>query len=68
MTLTREQREALKRVFDRGPIMAPALPGWRERAMTYLQFRRQAYSVDDCLMVAWNGMWLGIEPDGYTHS
>jgi hypothetical protein len=21
-----------------------------------------------CIMVKWCNMWLGIEPDGYTHS
>jgi hypothetical protein len=37
---------------------------------SYLSFRRTAH-VDhllDCVMVPWCGMWLGIEPDGYTHS
>lgn len=29
--------------------------------MTYEQFF-------GALMVPWCGMWLGIEPDGYTHS
>jgi hypothetical protein len=38
------------------------------KPMTYLQFRRTVHQGFDCLMVRWQGMWLGIEPDGYTHS
>jgi len=59
MILTRKQREALKKIYDRGPL-----------PITYLQFRRTvqyAYHMD-CAMVPWQGMWLGIEADGYTHS
>ena len=26
------------------------------------------YVMADVLMIPWCGMWLGIEPDGYTHS
>lgn len=57
--LTRQQREALKRVYDRQPM-----------PVTYREFRRQAVraSYDNCVMIAWNNIWLGIEPDGYTHS
>jgi len=38
--------------------------------MTYQQFRNTVQSCigDDCVMVRWSGMWLGIETDGYTHS
>lgn len=25
-------------------------------------------SFDDCVMVKWQGMWLGIEKDGYSHT
>jgi hypothetical protein len=59
--LTRAQREALYAVWKRGePNQAP----------TYRAFRRRALrpSYDVCVMVPWCGMWLGIEPDGYTHS
>jgi hypothetical protein len=54
---TREQREALKRIWMRGTD---------ER--TYRQLRRDAVGGNDCLMLNWAGMWLGIERDGYTHS
>lgn len=69
MTLTREQRVALKQVYDRGPIR-PSLvgPNWTGPGLTYRQFRRNARPGFDCLMVPWCGMWLGIETDGYTHS
>ena len=36
--------------------------------MTYKQFRKSVQTGFDCLMVKWQGMWLGIEKDGYTHS
>lgn len=57
--ITRQQREALKRVYDRQPL-----------PVTYREFRRQAVraSYDDCVMIAWNNMWLGIEKCGYCHS
>lgn len=54
---TREQREALKRIWMRGTD---------ER--TYKQLRRDVIGGHDCLMLNWAGMWLGIERDGYTHS
>ena len=57
---TREQREALLRIYKRD---------WEDKPASYTEFRRTAYhSVMGCLMVEWCGMWLGIEPDGYTHS
>lgn len=57
--LTRAQRVALKRVFDRS----------NDGAKSYLQFRRRAhYSFIGCVMIPWCGMWIGIEEDGYTHS
>jgi|TARA_R110000751_G_scaffold245045_1_gene345065 hypothetical protein len=43
---------------------------WQQNSqgMTYRQFRATVQSGFDCVMVRWSGMWLGIEPDGYTHS
>ena len=58
MKLTKEQRVALKRVYDRDHGVAP----------TYRQFRRQLLPGPDCVLIQWKGMVLGIEPDGYTHS
>ena len=60
MKLTKEQRVAVKRIYNR---KAPETQG-----MTYLQFRRTVQYGYDCVMVRWCGMWLGIESDGYTHS
>ena len=58
---TRAQREALFRLWCRG-----------HQGMTYLQFRRTAKmpwgKIDPYLAVSWCGMYIGIEPDGYTHS
>lgn len=59
MVLTRAQREALKRVWDREASTNPP---------SYLAFRRQVQMGYGCIMLPWAGMWLGIEPDGYTHS
>lgn len=59
MVLTRKQREALKRIYNRHDI-----------GMSYSKFRRgvQGSISGDFVMVQWAGMWLGIETDGYTHS
>jgi len=61
---TRAQREALKRVFMRvvhaqKPSATPA---------RYRDFRRKVEPGPGCIMIPYAGMWLGIEPDGYTHS
>jgi len=72
MMLTRPQRVALKRVYDRQPIPAKPmmLDGYYgiKRTISYRQFRRTVRPGSGCIMVEWCGMWLGIEPDGYTHS
>jgi hypothetical protein len=72
MNLTREQRVALKKVFDRqqlpAPVPGPDYFGWA-RYLTYRQFRRLVQpGTFGCIMVPWCNMWLGIERDGYTHS
>ncbi len=54
---TRKQREALARKWQQDP-----------QGLTYRQFRATVLGGWDCIMVRWCGMWLGIEPDGYTHS
>ena len=60
MILTKAQRHALYRVWMRDETIAPS----------YLEFRRRVIpsAMMDCIMIQWHGMWLGIEPDGYTHS
>jgi len=59
---TKEQRKALKRIYDRenhSPLF---------QLMSYKQFRKTVQPGMDCIMVPYCGMWLGIERDGYTHS
>lgn len=72
MLITRAQREAVKRVYDRGPIYLDATlaksihvrrTDYRE---TYRSFRRRCFSAGfGCITVRWCGMWLAIEQDGY---
>ena len=60
--LTREQREALLRLYNRRV-------NWNAKPKTYLAFRRMARQTHmGCIVVPWANMWIGIEPDGYTHS
>jgi len=62
--MNRAQLESLYRVFCRDP----------DGAQSFLEFRRRALlgtavkPEDRYFMIRWCGMWLGIEPDGYTHS
>lgn len=69
MTLTKEQRRALWRVFIRKYPFYNELRKEDARAL-YRKFRRQAISAigGECVMIPFAGMWLGIEKDGYTHS
>jgi hypothetical protein len=55
--LNRAQRQALHRVWLRESLN-----------LTYREFRKTIQPGPGCIMVPWAGMWLGIEPDGYTHS
>ena len=57
--LTKAQRVALYRVWMRldGP-----------QPISYQAFRRMVLPGPGCIMVPFCSMWLGIEPDGYTHS
>jgi hypothetical protein len=57
VNLNKAQRAALARVWSRD-----------SQGMTYRQFRATVEPGPGCAMVPWCGMWLGIEPDGYTHS
>ena len=58
--LTKDQRKALKRIYDR-----QTLP------INYRLFRKSVMGtigMDNADIVNWAGMWLAIECDGYTHS
>lgn len=63
--LTKEQRKALARVYCRQHSPEYDLKSW---IRGYRAFRRTVQAGYGCVMVRWAGMWLGIEPDGYTHS
>jgi hypothetical protein len=69
------QESALRNVFDRQSLTLTAnrfdnLPdgGAGQRKLTFGEFRATVKPGYGCVMVFWCGMWLGIEPDGYTHS
>jgi hypothetical protein len=57
MKINKAQRNALHRKWTQN-----------DQDMSYLQFRRTVQWGWGCIMVQWSGMWLGIEPDGHTHS
>lgn len=61
--LNRAQRVALKRVYDRTVHENQTCD-----TRSYRTFRRGVEHGPGCVMVRFAGMWLGIEPDGYTHS
>lgn len=66
---TRQQREALLRVYRR--TMAETRHRMTQQQymqFSYRAFRRTVQPGPGCIMVPFAGMWLGIEPDGYTHS
>jgi hypothetical protein len=67
MLLTKPQREALKKVYHRAEISHSYGPH-QKHFMGYREFRRGVLPGPGCVMVRYAGMWLGIEPDGYTHS
>jgi hypothetical protein len=64
MKLTAAQKQALKKVYLR------QLGNDNPRFKSYIQLRRKVLSGfhDDCIVINMGYLWLGIEPDGYTHS
>lgn len=78
IVLTKAQRNALFRVFQRD------FPSWvtptrrqdihgrpslvKVPSIQWRRFRARVQPGYDCVMLHWQGMWLGIERDGYTHS
>jgi hypothetical protein len=79
MTITnRNQRVALKRVYDRGTLWAKDLVMTTVdsaygvgKPLTYKEFRKKVsgtFGMDGAVIVPWCGMWLAIERDGYVHS
>lgn len=74
--LTEAQEQAIRRIYDRGPLnqygetlVENAVDPNKSTVMEYETFRQSVYnSFIGCAMVYWQRMWLGVEPDGYTHS
>ncbi|QWY83490.1 hypothetical protein [Rhizobium phage RHph_X2_28B] len=74
--ITLAQTAALHRVFNRNPLylhssgMTHAHPETvNQEQLTFDDFiKLTGIGSYDCVMVPWNGMWLGIETDGHTHS
>ena len=75
ITLTRDQRVALKSLYDRGEVRQPVADGRGviigTRILGYRDFRKTVqgmFGSDPCVLVPWCGMMIGIEADGYVHS
>ncbi len=73
--LTRAQRVALLAIYERHIVGrtadSPRLILITQSAPSYRAFRRTVRPLlggSDCAMVEAAGMWVGIEPDGYTHT
>ena len=67
MKLTRQQIEAVHGIYLREKT-SYEIDDHRKLARSYMQVRRSVVPGFGCVMLPWCGMWLGIEPDGYTHS
>ena len=64
MRLTKPQQQALKQKWM-------FWNGRKRYGKSYLAFRRTVelgLCMDGAVIVPWNGMWLAIETDGYTHT
>ena len=59
---TRAQRVTLAHYWRRQEA------GDRPMGETYRQFRRRVLPAWGYIGIAWCGMYIGIEPDGYGHS
>ena len=70
--ITRAQRAAVKRFYDRGNASFIGLDrDGPVRIDSYRDFRRAVqptFGCDGAVTVYWAGMWLCIERDGYVHS
>jgi len=62
--MNRQQLESLHRLFCRDADGSPSFLHFRRRALLGTAVK----PADRYFMIRWCGMWLGIEPDGYTHS
>jgi len=66
ITLTKLQRNAVHKVYMR--YSHP--DNYNCITVGYREFRKRVNIGFDCIMIQPidGGIWLGIEPDGYTHS
>lgn len=68
---TKAQRRALKRVFDRGPLLYPKLGSCvPPRQMTYREWRRTVepdfMGSSAYIAVRWRGILITVQPNGCT--
>jgi len=71
MTLTKPQRQALFDLYQRNTLTFDGtfFRASEQGTITYRQFRTKViHAWDNCAIIPWCGMWIGIEADGYTHS
>jgi len=77
--MTPQQHEKLFEIFQRAPFACPhcnhnMAPRLRTRNYytneTFDDFLSRSFlaPVDTCIMIEWQGMWLGVETDGHAHS
>ena len=58
--MTEQQRDAIKRIH--------AIYGIKMPLHIYLETAQPEIGWPDSLMIKANDMWIGIEPDGYSHT
>ena len=75
--MTPQQHESLFNIFQRQPSTCPTCGQTKPAELvtrnhytneTFHEFLDRAGEGYDCIMIEWQGMWLGIEQDGYAHS
>jgi len=59
--MTAQQKDAIKIRFELDPDGCTFLDEMEDRALPMV-------GSDPGIMLPYRGIWLGIEPDGYTHS
>jgi hypothetical protein len=69
--LTEAQKQAVLRVYHRGPVTKDGHGNRYEKPLTLLRFvdtLQPTYHMDGCIVIPWQGMFLAVESDGYVHS
>lgn len=68
---TREQRKTLFKIYGRCPIYASKEDARVGHQMSYREWRKgvqPTFGCDGAVAVAWAGMWVCVERDGYAHT